>query len=134
MQPTLTKTERFSQAFNNCGLEGVDVLVSLGLTGRQARVYLALLKTGDAKAQAIAGFAVVHRQEVYRLLGGLAQLGLVQLNVSVPTSYGATPLAEGIKLLLEHKASELSVMSQKAAWLTRNPGQIQISRSGGGCC
>ena len=101
------------------GLEGVEVLADLGLTGRQARVYLALLKTGDAKAQAIAGLAVVHRQEVYRLLEGLAQLGLVQLNVSVPKSYVATPLAEGIKLLLEHKASELSVMSQKAAWLTR---------------
>ena len=124
MQPTVTKLEKPSQMFSYCGLggvglEGVEVLVGLGLTGRQARVYLALLKTGDAKAQAVAGFAMVHRQEVYRLLESLAQLGLVQQNVSVPTSYAATPLAEGIKLLLEHKASELSVMSQKAAWLTR---------------
>ena len=113
-----------SEVFSHCslgatGLEGVAVLVSLGLTGRQARVYLALLKAGDARAQVVAGLAVVHRQEVYRLLEGLAQLGLVQQNVSVPTSYGATPLAEGIKLLLEHKASELTVMSEKAAWLTR---------------
>ena len=124
MQTALTKPHGSPQVFSGCGLggvglEGVEVLVGLGLSGRQARVYLALLKAGDAKAQVVACLAGVHRQEVYRLLESLQQLGLVQQNVSVPMSYVATSLSSGIKLLLEHKSSELTVMSQKAAWLTR---------------
>jgi sugar-specific transcriptional regulator TrmB len=105
------------------GLEGVEVLVSLGLTGRQARVYLALLKAGSARAQVIAGLALVHRQEIYHLVESLKQLGLVQQNVSVPTSYTATPIADGIKLLLEQKASEITLLSQKAERLTRKLSQ-----------
>lgn len=95
----------------------------MGLTGRQARVYLALLKVGGARAQVVAGLALVHRQEVYRLLEGLRQLGLVQQNVSVPASFVATPIDEGIRLLLEQKASELSLMSQKAKRLTEKLGR-----------
>ena len=126
MQPTLTK-QVSPQVHNHCGLGvstvGLGVLVGLGLTGRQARVYLALLKTGDAKAKAIASFSQVHRQEVYRLIDSLQQLGLVQRNITVPTTFMATPIGEGVKLLLEQKTSELSVMCQNAKKLTKKLSQ-----------
>jgi sugar-specific transcriptional regulator TrmB len=41
------------------------------LSGRQARVYLAVLKAGDAKAKTIAEYAHVERQEVYNLIEDL---------------------------------------------------------------
>jgi len=39
--------------------EGTGVLVGLGLSERQARVYLALLKSGGAGARVVAGLAGV---------------------------------------------------------------------------
>jgi sugar-specific transcriptional regulator TrmB len=128
MQSKLTNLQDSSQAFNHCGLggfglEGVEVLVGLGLTGRQARVYLALLKTGGGKAKPIAALSHVNRQEVYRLIDSLQELGLVQRNVTLPTTFTATPISEGVKLLLQHKTSELSVMCQKAKTLAKKLSQ-----------
>ncbi len=105
------------------GLDDVDVLVSLGLTGRQARVYLALLRIGEAKAKAIADLSLVNRQEIYRIIDSLQLIGLVQRNVTAPTTFTAAPIAEGTKLLLQQKTSELSIMCQKAKQLTKQFNQ-----------
>jgi sugar-specific transcriptional regulator TrmB len=64
--------------------------VGLGLTGRQARVYLAMVKPGGGKAKVIADFLLVNRQEIYRLIDSLQLMGLVQRNVTVPTTFTAT--------------------------------------------
>lgn len=107
-------------------LDEVAVLASLGLTGRQARVYLALLKTGELKAKAVAEIALVNRQEVYRILDSLQHLGLIQQNIDAPTSFTAIPIAEGVRLLLQQKASELTLMSKKANWLTKKLSLLPI--------
>jgi sugar-specific transcriptional regulator TrmB len=69
---------------NEKPLEGLGVLVGLGLSARQAWVYLALLRVGPVRARVIAGLAGVPRQDVYRLLLELQQLGLVQKNLTAP--------------------------------------------------
>ncbi len=61
----------------------------------------------------------MHRSEVYRLIEELQQLGLVQRNVTIPTTYTATPIAEGTKLLLQNKTSELNLICQKAKQITK---------------
>lgn len=94
--------------------EGVELLVGLGLTERQARVYLALLRIGAARVRAIADAAQFSRQEVYSLLAGLHQMGLVQQSFTVPINYTAIPIAEAIKLLLKQKTTQLTLISQKA--------------------
>jgi sugar-specific transcriptional regulator TrmB len=101
----------------------VEVLMSLGLTGRQARVYLAMLKSGGGKAKAIADLSLVHRQEIYRLIDSLQQIGLVQRNITAPTTFTALPIAGGTKLLLQQKTSELSVMCRQAKLLTKKLSQ-----------
>ncbi|MCW4018978.1 MAG: hypothetical protein NWF00_09925 [Candidatus Bathyarchaeota archaeon] len=130
MQSKLVRLLGSSGAFGHCGsgvsaggLEDVEVLVGLGLTGRQARVYLALLRTGVAKAKAIAALSLVNRQEIYRIIDSLQKIGLVQRNVTAPTTFTATPIAEGTKLLLAQKTSELSIMCQKATQLTKKLSQ-----------
>jgi sugar-specific transcriptional regulator TrmB len=132
MQSTSLSKLQDSQLFNHSvlggvGFEEVEVLVSLGLTRRQARVYLALLKAGDAKVKAIAGSSSVHRREVYRLLDDLSQLGLIQRNISTPMTFTPTPIAEGIKLLLKQRSSELNMLSQKAKQLTKKLSQNSSS-------
>jgi sugar-specific transcriptional regulator TrmB len=92
----------------------VDVFTSLGLSNRQARVYLALLKTGDAKAKIVAAYAQVERQEVYNLIEELHQRGLVEQNLTTPTSYTATPIDKAIALLIGQKSDELICLINKA--------------------
>jgi sugar-specific transcriptional regulator TrmB len=127
-QHSKAKQRNSHQALNPCGfgevgLEEVGVLTGLGLTGRQARVYLALLKTGGGKAKAIADLSLVNRQEIYRIIDSLQQAGLVQRNVTAPTTFTATPITEGVKLLLQQKTSELNVMGQQAKQLTKKLSQ-----------
>lgn len=93
---------------------GVEVLVGLGLSGRQARVYLALLRLGVARARVVAVLARVPRQEVYGLLLELQQMGLVKQNLTVPISYSAAAFSETAKRLLEQKTHELVLISQRA--------------------
>jgi len=106
-------------------LEGVEVLTGLGLSGRQARVYLALLKAGNAKVQTVAGPSLVHRQEIYRILDDLMQMGLVQRNLSTPITYAPTPIDEAVKVLLQQKTNKLNHISEQAKLLTD-----KLSRSG----
>jgi Predicted transcriptional regulators len=103
----------------NTSSEEINALVNLGLSGRQARVYLALLKTGEAKARTVATLTMIDRQEIYRLLDSLQQLGLIRQNVSAPISYLATPIDEVIPLLLDQKRGELNSISRKANHLIK---------------
>jgi len=119
------------QAFNHdglggVGLLGVEVLVGLGLSGRQARVYLALLRLGVAGVRVIAALCLVNRQEVYRLLDSLQALGLVERNVCLPATFKPTPIDVGVKLLLKRKSDQLSVMDQQAKQLTRKLSQNNL--------
>jgi sugar-specific transcriptional regulator TrmB len=97
---------------------GTAVLVGLGLSARQAWVYLALLRVGDTVARPVASLAGVPRQEVYGLLSELQQMGLVRQNLTTPTTYTATPFIEAAKILFENRANELTMISQKAKQIT----------------
>jgi len=106
-------------------LEGVEVLSGLGLSGRQARVYLALLRAGGAKAKTVAELAHVERQEIYGLIEDLKLAGLVEQKLTVPTSYTATPIAEAIKLLLDQKTDQLIALTEKTTQLAGKLNQTQ---------
>jgi sugar-specific transcriptional regulator TrmB len=109
-------------------LEGIDVLTSLGLSGRQARVYLATLKLGGGKVQTIADLSSVHRQEIYRLVDSLVELGLIQRNLSVPVTFSATPIQQGIRLLLQYKKLEITIIRQQTKLLIKTYSQPILYR------
>jgi sugar-specific transcriptional regulator TrmB len=104
-------------------LYGTEVLVGLGLSKRQAQVYLALNRAGESKARSLVDAAGVPRQEVYGLLLGLRQMGLVRQNLTTPATYTATPFTEVAKMLFEQRANELTLASQKAEKLTAQLSQ-----------
>jgi sugar-specific transcriptional regulator TrmB len=131
MASKLTRLQDSPQMFNHCrlggvGLEDVEVLAGLGLTGRQARGYLAILKLGGGTVKSIADVSLVSRQEIYRLIDDLQQLGLVQKNITAPTTFTATPIAEVANLLLQQKSSELNLISQKVKQLTKKLSQNNL--------
>jgi len=115
-----------SQVINQCRLglggvvlEGVEVLAGLGLSGRQAHVYLATLKLGSGKVQAIAELSGVSRQEIYRLMEGLQEIGLMQKNLTNPTTYTATPINQTTSMLLKQKTLELNGLSAEMKQLVK---------------
>lgn len=55
----------------------IEALEKLGLTRNQIKIYLALIKLGEATAQQIMKEAVMHRSRVYDGLQGLEEQGLV---------------------------------------------------------
>jgi Predicted transcriptional regulators len=120
MQPALTKpTPPQKLGYGRVSLEGVDVLVGLGLTGRQARVYLATVKLGGGKAQKIMEMSAVGRQEIYPLINSLKEMGLVQKNLTKPTTYIATPITQVTNLLLQNKTNQLGHLTQQTQQLTK---------------
>jgi sugar-specific transcriptional regulator TrmB len=95
-------------------------LQSVGLTDKQARVYVAALFLGSASAQKIAQQSEVNRATTYVILDELAEMGLVsQSTEGKKTVFVAEPpealerYLEGQKSSIETKKSELkSLMPQ----------------------
>jgi sugar-specific transcriptional regulator TrmB len=104
-------------------LEGVGVLVGLGLSERQAQVYLALLKSGGGRAKIVSGLTGISRQDVYRLFAELLRLGLVRQNLTVPVCYSALPFTEAAGLLLKLKTDDLIATTKKATQLAKKLNQ-----------
>jgi sugar-specific transcriptional regulator TrmB len=106
--------------------EDVDALVSLGLTARQARVYLALLMIGSSKAKTIAEVSLVNRQDIYLIISSLQDMGLIQRKLTAPTTFTATPIGEALETLIQRKAHELKSIRAKTKHLVEKFSQIPL--------
>ena len=89
-------------------LKDTDVrfLEKIGLTRSQARLYLALVKSGNSDAITISRQTKTPRTETYRILDELEEIGLVEKHLDVPYLYEATPVRLGIESLLIKKYEE----------------------------
>jgi sugar-specific transcriptional regulator TrmB len=95
--------------------DDTQTLLNLGLTASQAKVYLALLKLGvDSKGTTIAKFAGVPRQDVYRLLAELQQVGIVQKKLARPATFRSARPEQAVSILLERKISNFSELKREA--------------------
>jgi sugar-specific transcriptional regulator TrmB len=84
--------------------ENLQILKDLGLSNSQSRVYIALLKLGpESKATSTSKFSKVPRQDIYRVLEELVQIGLVEKLISRPAKYCAISPEKAISNLLEKK-------------------------------
>lgn len=95
---------------NNGNLE---TLKELGLTFSQAKVYLAAAKLGRANANDIWKESGVGRQEVYRILTEILELGLIEKEISRPTQFKPVELSKGLKILLNTKRKEATILNAK---------------------
>lgn len=79
--------------------------MTLGLTGYQARVYLALIERDHATGAQVARDSGVPRQRIYDVLAGLTQRGLVQPIEGRAVAYTAVDPAAAIeRLMAGHRA------------------------------
>jgi len=92
----------------------IDTLIHLGLTQNQARIYLANLHTGSATVKAIAQHAQIGREDVYRVLPSLQDLGLVKKCLGSPSIYEPVEPHEVLSLLITVKSDEMAKLRKEA--------------------
>ncbi len=103
--------------------EKTQIWLNLGLSNSQATVYLTLSKFGQAKARNIWKVAKVARQDIYRILYELVELGIVEKVIRNPCEFRAFPLVEGVEILLERmeasKQQRISELREESAQFVR---------------
>ena len=80
--------------------ENTDLLLGLGLTLNQAKIYLAILQLEKTTVGQISKFAKVRREDVYRLLPALEKMGLIERMLGKPTEIRATPISDALSFLV----------------------------------
>ena len=87
--------------------ENTDLLLGLGLTLNQAKVYLAILKLEKTTATEIAKFSKVRREDVYRILPSLEKMGLIERLLGKPTHIRATPISDALSFLVAEEKKQI---------------------------
>ena len=100
--------------------EDVHILTNLGLTTRQAKAYLALVCSGMSTAAAISKISKVKREDLYRVLATLEELGLVEKTITAPALFRANSVQSVISMLIDRKNTEASEIAAKAEKMLTN--------------
>jgi sugar-specific transcriptional regulator TrmB len=86
--------------------ENTDLLLGLGLTLNQAKIYLAILKLEKTTAGQIARFSKVRREDVYRILPTLEEMGLIERLLGKPIEIRATPISDALSFLVAEEKNK----------------------------
>jgi sugar-specific transcriptional regulator TrmB len=100
--------------------EEIQVMRELGLSFSQAKVYLTLAKLGTSPAKAISESSHVARQDLYRVLFSLQEMGLVEKVIENPTLFEPIPLQDGLRLLWEKRKQENAGLQIRMKQLAQN--------------
>ena len=91
----------------------LKTLMDLGLTPNQGKIYLNLLRIGKANGRTLSNETKLARQEVYRILGDLHQIGLVDKILRTPLEFQAVSIQDGISILMMQKAIEFQQTKER---------------------
>jgi sugar-specific transcriptional regulator TrmB len=127
------------QIQNSVKVEAVKVLTDLGFTATQARAYFALCQNGISDAKTISKESRIARQDVYRVLAGLEEMGFIEKTLTKPAMFKAVPLQETIDALIRRQKEESHNLwektqvllkqlekNQKASYINEKPQFILI--------
>ena len=102
----------------------MQTLVNLGLTVLQAKVYLALAKSGTSTGRTTAKAAKVASQDVYRVLIELQEKGLVEKIISKPNKYRPIQIEEGLPILLQRRNKQTIEIKNRITEIVKNFSSI----------
>ena len=97
--------------------EEAQILAELGLNLSQATIYLDLAKVKDATARDLCKITSIARQDVYQMLRGLEELGLVERILTKPLKFKATSIKNAISILSHRQENKNSELHTKALTL-----------------
>jgi sugar-specific transcriptional regulator TrmB len=101
-------------------VDDLSIFTQLGMTIRQAEVYMAINELEQAKVVTIAKTVETDRAEIYRVIPKLQEIGLIKKVVTTPVSYRAVPLSEGLSILLQRNAEKHKEIEAKAKQFLEN--------------
>ena len=99
--------------------EHIQTLMGFGLTLLQAKIYLNLAKLEKADVKTLSKASNAARQDIYRIMPRLQKLGLTEKIIAKPTMYKATPIKEGLSILLQNKKKEIAELQTKKTSLIK---------------
>ncbi|WP_433191344.1 TrmB family transcriptional regulator [Actinoallomurus sp. CA-150999] len=94
--------------------------IDLGLTGYEARAYLALLARDRYTAAQLARESGVPRQRIYDVLAGLTERGLVRVLPGGTTRYTAVEPASAVERLMAARRAEIDRLEQATVRLVES--------------
>jgi sugar-specific transcriptional regulator TrmB len=100
--------------------EYIQVLVKLGLTHTQAKVYITLLCLKSATARNIQKYSNVARQDVYRILSELEDKDLIEKIIAKPSMFRSAPPNEAVSILIHRRREESNQLRKEAIQHFRN--------------
>jgi len=86
----------------------LEILRELGLTRREADIYLLLSKRGPQKAHSVAVRLDIDRAQTYRSLTSLQEKGMVELTIEAPTRYIALPIETLLESHIKDRRTEVA--------------------------
>jgi sugar-specific transcriptional regulator TrmB/hemerythrin-like domain-containing protein len=81
------------------------MLSDFGLTVNQAKIYLAIAKSGLTTISHVSKVSQVRREDVYRALPKLEKMGLIERVLGAPTQIRAIPINDALDILVKHERS-----------------------------
>ena len=113
--------------------QNIQTLVRLGFTTNQAKVYLALVSTKFSTVREIQKTSEVPRQEIYKILEKLEDIGFIERTLTRPIRYKAVPLQQGVRFLLNQKIEETKKLQKEAKKLIANhnytPHKLKVKQN-----
>lgn len=100
--------ENMSQAHSH-----IELLMQLGLTLNEARVYVTLSEMGKATAKALSKNSGVTREFIYQILPKLHKKGIAEVAITSPKTFRAVPLKNAYAVLMQQKEKENKELQNK---------------------
>ncbi len=88
-------------------------LIEFGLSGKEAQLYLHLLKYGPKTPTPLAKSLKTYRVDVHRTLTSLVEKGMVRPSLDAPTVYAAVDLDQALNSAIKKHESELREMEAR---------------------
>jgi sugar-specific transcriptional regulator TrmB/CBS domain-containing protein len=85
-----------------------EILRELGLSKREADIYIYLSRKGPQKAHSVAVHLDIDRAQMYRSLTSLQEKGIVELTLEAPKRYIAVPIESLLGSYINDKKSEVT--------------------------
>jgi sugar-specific transcriptional regulator TrmB len=120
MTPRLARTVVDREALE----KNAWLLTSFGMSFNQARVYLAASGLGTPGIEKISQVSGVRREDVYRILPALAEMGVIEKLLTKPVTIRTLPPKKAISILRQNReeiaARELQDLNQSAEIFFKN--------------